>query len=101
LPKENGILGVTEIIRANLVMVAKNTDSVVTLTHYIDGSTTGIDYTLSAVDTNRIANVVEQIYSTAGTFHNFKLVAVTDGETVGFEPLYFTVVFQQVRNKTR
>jgi len=93
---------ITSVISANLIAVAKNTDSTVTMTHYLDGATTGTAYTLSLADTtHRYANSMTDVYSLPGIFHGLKLVHVSDDESKGFKPLYLSIYFQKVREKTR
>ena len=101
VPIPQDILSESRMLRANLIAVAKNTDSTVTLTHYLDGKETGTDYSLSVADaTHRYANVIEDIYSTPAVFHSFKLTATSDEETKGFEPLYLSMFYQKERDHT-
>jgi hypothetical protein len=90
------------VVSANLIAVAKNTNSTVTLTHYLDGATTGTDKTLSLADaSHRYANSMVDVYSAPAIFHGFKLVHTSSSESKGLEPLYFAVYFQKVREHTR
>jgi hypothetical protein len=102
LPIKDNFLVYTWLHRANLIAVAKNTDSAVTMTHYLDGLSSGTEYSLSLADaTHRIANVIKPIHSLPAVFHGIKLTHVADDETYGFEPLYFALIFQPVREHTR
>lgn len=99
---EKSMLWFTEINRAYVVALPNNTDSVLTLTHYIDGDPTGTNYTFSLADaTNRMVKAVAEIYSTTGIFHAFKFVTVTDDETKGFKPLHIAFAYQKTRVYTR
>lgn len=92
----------TDISAFNLIAKPKNTDSSVTLTHYIDGDPTGNNYTLSVAESSkRLVNIVQDIYSSPGVFHSFKFTVTTDDETRGFEPLHCAVRFEKVREHTR
>jgi len=102
VPIPQDILSETRIARVDLIAVAKNTDSTVTLTHYLDGATTGTDYTLSMADaTHRYANDIEDIHSNPAIFHSFKLVTASSSETKGMEPLYMALYYQKERDHTR
>jgi hypothetical protein len=101
VPIPQDLLSMTRILRANLICIAKNTDSSATITHYLDGKSTGADYTFSMADAiHRYANDIEDIYSTPAIFHSFKLVATSGTETKGFEPLYLSVYYQKERDHT-
>jgi hypothetical protein len=96
------LLSMTSINRANLITVAKNTESTVTFKHVIDGATSDTDYTLSAADaTHRYANIIKDIFSNPGIFHQFGLSVTSSTETKGSEPLYMAVWFQKDRDHTR
>ena len=102
LPIPQDIFAQTSIERVNLIAVAKSTDTTITLTHNIDGGTAGTSYSLSDADTtHRYANVIKDIFSTLGVFHNFKLVKVTNAENKGFEPLYLAVLYRKERDHTK
>jgi len=96
------LLSETRIHRASLVAVSKNTDSSVSLTHYLDGASSGTSYAMSVADvSHRYANDIVDIYSNPAVFHSFKLTATTDQETKGFEPLYFAVYYGKERDRTQ
>ena len=102
LPVPQDLFSMTRIVRANLVTVAKNADSDVTLTHLLNGSETGTSYTMSSKDlAHRYANDMEDIYSLPGIFHSFKLSTTSDDETKGFEPIYLAVTYQKEREHTQ
>lgn len=102
LPVQNNFLQYRELLMANLITVAKNASSTVTLTHYLDGNPSGTSYTMSMSDSvHRIANDMQDIYSTPGVFHGIKLVTSSTAEIKGFEPLYFAIYTQKVREHTR
>jgi hypothetical protein len=99
LPIPQDMLTETRISRLNLVCVPKNSETDVTVTHKIDGATTGTDYTVSQADaTHEFANVIKDIYSLPGVFHSYKLAIDTDAETKGFEPIYLSVYFTRERD---
>ena len=101
LPVPQDLLSKTRILRGNLVTMAKNTDSEITLTHYEDGAEAGNDYTLSAADaSHRFANDIVDIFSTPAVFHSFKISATSGDETKPLEPLYLSVYYQKERNYT-
>ena len=100
LEKNTAVL--SAIKKVNIICVAKNMDTALTLTHYLDGATSGTDYSLSMADASHaFASIIKDIYSAPAVFHGFKLVAVSNDETYGFEPLYMTAFYQKVRVKTR
>lgn len=99
VPIQADLLAETEIIRASLVTMAKNTDSNVTLTHTMDGALTGVDYTLSMADaTHTFTNTMQDLGSLAGIFHKFKFVYTSSTETKGFEPLFFSMYYDKLRD---
>lgn len=101
LPVPQDPLAITSISRANIVSVAKGTNSTITLRHMIDGGTAGT-YTLSDADpTRRYANQIKDIYSTSGVFHGFRLDKVWNGESKPWEPLYFAAYFKRLRDKIK
>jgi hypothetical protein len=94
------MLSQTSITRANLVSVAKATDTSVTLTHTIDEATSGTDYTLSMADaTHRVANDIVDVFSKTGVFHSFKLVTSSIVEVLGFQPLLMALYYQKERDR--
>jgi alpha-tubulin suppressor-like RCC1 family protein len=102
LPVPQDLFAMTRTVRANLITMAKNTDSDIILTHLIDGAETGTSYTMSAADaSHRYANDVEDIYSPPGIFHSFKLSTTSDNETKGFEPIYLAITYQKEREHTQ
>jgi hypothetical protein len=79
----------TELRKINLIAVSKTTDTDVTLTHYLDGNSTGSSYTLSTADAvHSYCNYVADVYSNPAIFHGFKLEVTSDESTKGFN-LYF------------
>lgn len=99
LPVPQDPFAMTRILRANLITMAKNTESTVTLTHLMDGDETGTNYAMSAADaSHRYANNMIDVYSTPGIFHSFKLATDSCLEEKGFEPLYFSVYYQKERD---
>jgi len=102
LPVENNLAIYTSIEKVNLIAVPKTTSNTVTMTHYLDGASSGTDYSLSIADsTHSYSNTMKDIYSNPAVFHGFKLVHSSSVETKGFEPLYMTVTYQKVREHTR
>jgi len=84
-----------------LHMVAKSTTSnSLSVTHYVDSSTSGDSYTMSpSTSGKRIASVTQDIGKN-GVLHSTKFEMTTDDETVGFEPvkaMYFYEYKSQVK----
>ena len=100
LLEKDDLLSEMRISRANLVTVAKNTESDITLTHFMDGASSGDDFAMSAASTKRYANTLTDIYSDPGTFHSFQFTVVSSQEKKGFEPLFFAVYKIKERDKT-
>ena len=99
---EYGVFAETEIVRANLIMSTRNTDSDVMITHYLDGEPTGTEYTLSSAHATRAyTNVLQDIYSRPAVFHGLKIEATSDSETKPFEPLHLALAYQRAREHTR
>jgi hypothetical protein len=100
IPIQSDIMSETEILRSELITVAKNTDSAITLVHTIDGSTGGgTSYALSAADaTHDFAIIMQDLGSTQGIFHTFDFTQVSDDEVKGFEPLFFAMYYEKIRD---
>jgi len=90
-----GLSTETRLEAAKLIMVSKTvTDQNVTLTHYADTSTTGTDQTMTPIKAGYRATMPIANYRFVGDpFHSFKLVTVTDDESVGMEPLALVVTY--------
>jgi hypothetical protein len=92
----------TELRKVNLIAVSKTDDTDVTLTHYRDGSPTGLPYTLSTEDAvHSYCNYVADIYSDPAIFHGFKLQVTSAVSMKGFEPLFLAMYVQKIRENRR
>ena len=96
---ENDILQETSITRFNLITLPKNIDTIVTLSHTMDGSSIGTNYTILQNSLNRYKNSFTDMFSGSGIFHTLSMVAITSHETKGFEPLNASVLFKKERTK--
>jgi len=68
------------------------------LTHYVNESTTGVDYTVDPTKANYgLAFPVEIVNSIPGNLHSLKLTMITDDETCGFEPFLIGVYYNKIR----
>jgi hypothetical protein len=79
-----------------------STSSEITFTHYGDSSTTGTSWTKSVSRSG--FRVISPVYhkSLGGhLFHSVKMQISTDNETVGFEPLYFYILYSKTRDHLR
>jgi hypothetical protein len=90
----------TQLDHLRLISVAKTTaDTDVTLTHYLNTSTTGTDKTLSLVNTGyRLAKPFFTEKLVGEPFHSVKLAITTDDATCGFEPLAIVATFHVVQS---
>jgi hypothetical protein len=100
----NDILEETTVYKAKLVMDKKaTTTNNVTLTHYIDGNSTGVAYSLDpSNDSGTTRYFVARIddpdsAEVPGVFHSVNLSMTTTNETVGFEPLHLALYYQDER----
>jgi len=86
-----------------LITTAKTTTTTnITLTHYGDGSTSGTEWTESPTKANyRIIYPVEHRALGSHIFHSVKISTATDNETIGFEPLYFYMLYEITREHLR
>lgn len=89
----------TRVIHFFLIALSKTTTAnSISLTHYIDGKSSGTAYTLSPLRTNyRIIEGVKNINSDPGIFHSFDVSLTTNDELIGFEPLAMVVFYEIVR----
>ena len=102
IPIEGNLMAYTMLEMANLICIKKATNSTVTMTVYLDGLTSGTDYTFTISDsTHAYANVMKDIFSAPAIFYGIKLVHVSNAETKGFEPLALTFYYQKKRAHTR
>jgi hypothetical protein len=94
----------TTVKYTGLIAVAKTiTTGSIAVTYYGDGSTSAkSSWTVSPNCTgNRIMTGVEHRTLGRYIFHSWKFVASTDDEIVGFEPLYFYVLYDVVGDHMR
>ena len=96
---EKGMLMETQLKAIVPVMAAKTTTANdITLTHYIDSSTTGTDCTVDPTHASHgLAFPVKAANSVPGIVHSIKMVMTTDDETCGFEPLMLGLYYQDIR----
>jgi hypothetical protein len=95
------LLTETTISRACLVLIPKTTEDC-TLTHTIDGLTTGTDYTIAMQDaTHDFATLFKDIFSTDGIYHRFKLAVSSYYLSKPLEPIYLSVYFTKARDRLR
>jgi hypothetical protein len=98
----NDPLTETEILMGNMVALSHTDTTTAEITHYIDGATSGSDYSLSlANSTHRMANSIVDIYSTPGVFHSFRVVWSSATDTLKFVPMILAVFFRRVRDHIR
>jgi len=99
----NSIAIETSIRYSCLIATAKETTtSDITLTHYGDGYTTGTTWTESPTKADyRIIYPVESRTLGANIFHSIKITTSTDDETIGFEPLFFYILYEVIREHLR
>jgi len=77
-----------------LVSVARNLDSEVIITNYLDSDVTGASHSFTITNaTRRITPVVGDIYSDPAVFHSFKLYMSTDSESKGLQPMFLGVYY--------
>ena len=100
---EGSVSAETKIRSSCLIATAKTTTtSDITLTHYGDGSTSGTEWTESPTKANyRLIYPVESRTLGAAIFHSIKISTATDNETIGFEPLYFYMLYEVTREHLR
>ena len=102
IPIEGNLMAYTMLEMANLICIKKATNSTVTMTVYLDGLTSGTDYTFTISDaTHAYANVMKDIFSSPAKFYGIKLAHTSNAETKGFEPLALTFYYQKKRAHTR
>lgn len=103
----DSVLLFSQVAMMNLICVPKTYDTSVTISHYLDGYQSmgvdsGTDYVLDMADSSHtVANIMQDVYSKPAIFHDFKFVQVSDESNKGFEPLYFSLYTQKVREHTR
>ena len=97
------IVAETTVEHSCLIAIAKaTTTSDITLTHYGDGATTGTSWTESPTKAGyRIIYPVEHRSLGSHIFHSVKITTSTNDETVGFEPLYFYMLYEITREHLR
>jgi hypothetical protein len=93
----------TTIQYSCLIAVAKLiTTSDITITHYGDGSTTGTSWEEVAQKLGyRIIYPVDHRSLGAHVFHSIKMSTATNSELIGFEPLYFYILYEVTREHLR
>jgi hypothetical protein len=91
-----GLAFETRLSALSLLAVAKSTPSNVTFTHYSDTKSSGVDKTMSQVNSGyRITMPGFTDKFDADPFHGFKFTITTSAETIGFEPLAVVASFHQ------
>jgi hypothetical protein len=91
-----GLAFETRLSALSLLAVAKSTPSNVTFTHYSDTKSSGVDKTMSQVNSGyRVTMPGFTDKFDADPFHGFKFTITTSAETVGFEPLAVVASFHQ------
>lgn len=96
---EGSITAETTIQYSCLIATAKTTTTAdITITHYGDGYSTGTEWTESPTRASyRVIYPVEHQSLGAHIFHSIKISTTTDDETIGFEPLYFYMLYEITR----
>lgn len=86
-----------------LIATAKsNTSADIIITHYGDGQSIGTAWTENPQKSGfRLIFPVEHQSLGAHLFHSFKITISTNDEAIGFEPLYFYVMYDAARDHTR
>jgi hypothetical protein len=97
---EGSIATETTAEYSSLIAIAKTTTSAnISLTHYGDGKSSGTSWTESPQKSgHRIIYPVEHKSLGAYVFHSYKLVIITNDEVIGFEPLYFYILYSTTRD---
>jgi hypothetical protein len=99
---EGSVAGETTVEYHGLIGKAKtNTSNGITITHYIDGSTSGKSETFSPNKTNYRLTMDVKHKTDTGVFHSWDISTSTDDESYGFEPLYYVILYHQARDNTR
>lgn len=99
-PQQPGDLAVETKVRGiKLTMKANNdTANTVSITHYVDGDTTG--KAVTAMAPQKTGRRITQVYRSVdhdGVLHSTSFVLSSDLGTVGFEPLFLSYYFKPVR----
>ena len=103
---EDRVSEVTKLRHVGLKALGKgSTATTIGMTHYVDcatgGTAVGTGLTASRSGKRLIDDVRSLNNDVDGVFHGIKLEMTTNNETVGFEPLYLTLFYDGVRQKTR
>jgi hypothetical protein len=87
--------------KLQLVGISKNTSTnAVGITIYQDGKTTGESVTaISQADSAKRVYSVDRSISSQGSFTSLKFSVSTDNETIGFEPLMVSGLYEIIREK--
>lgn len=97
---ENDFMTETRLEKLVLVTLARNTDTTITVTNYVNGATSGTDHTVTISEaTHRFATTVTDIYSAASIFHSIKIAGTFNDETKGLIPLFLGAYFMPEREK--
>jgi len=92
---QNSVTKETTACYHNLTTATKTSTSDITATHYGDSATTGNEFTLEPRKTG-YRTITTSKHKDLGShiFHSWKFTTTTDDETVGFEPLFFSCLYQ-------
>ena len=86
----------------NLIARSKTTTDLITFSHYGDSSTTPTTWTKSSVKAGyRTIRMSKHKPLGSHLFHSWKMTITTDDETVGFEPLFFSCLYEETRKYVR
>ena len=88
----------TEVRHLKIVGVSKaNTTNNINVTYYLDGDNTGV--ALSPVSPGSSTRLYDRKFSVGkrGVTHSIKATMSTTNETIGFEPLFFSVLWKTIR----
>jgi len=104
IPVAESIAHLSKVDALGLTCLATNTTTnTISGSYYRDGATTADEtFTLAPQKTGkRIATPTTQDIKQQGSgiYHSFKLVMITDDETIGFEPMYLYAYYKVVRSK--
>jgi len=101
--QQGSTLLVSKTRHVQIPQVAKNTTSnTITVTHYVDGQTTGNSFNLSPARTGRrlaIPSMSQGVNLDPGVFHSIGAKLITNDETVPFEPLFVSTKWEVVREE--
>jgi hypothetical protein len=102
LPVKNDLFAITQITRMNVISKSQTLDALGTITHYLDEGNSGSAFSFSMADASHgYANDIIDNFSLPAIFHSFKFHHVGTAGTKTFEPIYFGMYYQNIRDHTR